>query len=186
MRNTRNGRAVNANVNAAALDGCTILPLKEKDAPELAALEAACFSLPWNEAEYRALLGKVDVILADRDALTVPWEELPVFMAFGLRDRDNRLAGYISLGLHHAAGELEIYNIAVAGALRRRGHGGILLDYALTRARQAGMSRALLEVRTGNAPALALYASAGFAECGRRRRYYSDTGEDALVLCCVL
>jgi ribosomal-protein-alanine N-acetyltransferase len=47
----------------------------------------------------------------------------------------------------------------------------------------SGCARALLEVRAGNVAALALYARAGFQECGRRKRYYADTDEDALVLC---
>lgn len=182
MQSARNGCAV----ETVALDGCTIVPLKEKDAPELAELEAACFSLPWSEGEYRVLLRKVDAMLAGRDATAVPWRELPAFMVFGLRGREGRLRGYISLGLHHAAGEMEIYNIAVPDAFRRRGHGGALLRYVLARAVQGGMERALLEVRASNAPALALYASAGFTACGRRKGYYSDTGEDALVLCCDL
>lgn len=158
----------------------SIVVLGEKDAAELAALEGECFSTPWSEERYRDILGAVDKALKNTDGA---WEKLPPFMAFGLRGKDGALAAYISLGLHHAAGELEIYNIAVRQSMRRRGHGTVLLESVLGAARRNGVSRAVLEVRTGNTSALALYARAGFVECGRRKGYYADTGEDALVLC---
>jgi ribosomal-protein-alanine N-acetyltransferase len=52
---------------------------------------------------------------------------------------------------------------------------------ALAAARARGAAAMFLEVAAGNTPALALYAREGFAEVGRRRRYYAD-GADALVL----
>lgn len=158
----------------------SIVALGAKDAGELAALEAECFSMPWSEESYRDILGAVDRALAGK---TPSWNELPPFMAFGLREPGGSLAAYISLGLHHAAAELEIYNIAVRASARRRGYGKALLSRALAMAAAGGVTRAVLEVRTGNTAALALYAGAGFVECGRRKGYYTDTGEDALVLC---
>ena len=83
-------------------------------------------------------------------------------------------------------GELEILNLAVEPAARRRGCGRRLLLLALQAGRKMGMQKAILEVREGNVPALALYRASGFSETGRRRRYYADTGEDALVLECPL
>ena len=150
----------------------SIVMLKAKDAAALAALEAACFSTAWSEERYAALLS------AAHDTTV-----LPGFCVFGLRASRSGLDAYISLGLHHAAGEAEIYNIAVREACRQRGHGGRLLMHALREAALSGCTRALLEVRAGNEAALALYARAGFQECGRRKRYYADTDEDALVLC---
>lgn len=158
----------------------SIVALGAKDAEALAALEAECFSMPWSEAAYRDILGAVDRALA---GTTPAWNELPPFMAFGLREPDQSLAAYITLGLHHAAQELEIYNIAVKASARKRGCGKTLLTRVLALAAAGGAARAVLEVRTGNVPALALYAGAGFLECGRRKGYYTDTGEDALVLC---
>jgi len=55
----------------------------------------------------------------------------------------------------------------------------------LERARAARAERADLEVRAGNAAAIALYASEGFVPVGRRRRYYGN-GEDALLMSLVL
>ncbi len=80
-----------------------------------------------------------------------------------------------------AAGEAEILTLAVAPAARGQGLGAMLLGGAMQGAVLRGAGEMFLEVAAGNAAALALYRSAGFAEVGRRRRYYAD-GSDALVL----
>jgi ribosomal-protein-alanine N-acetyltransferase len=80
-----------------------------------------------------------------------------------------------------AADEAEVLTLAVLPAARRQGIGGALLAEALAGARLRGACAMFLEVSARNAAALALYAGAGFAEVGRRRRYYAD-GADALVL----
>jgi ribosomal-protein-alanine N-acetyltransferase len=80
-----------------------------------------------------------------------------------------------------AADEAEILTLAVVPAARRRGHAGALLACAMAAAVLRGAAAMFLEVSEQNAAARALYAAAGFAEAGRRRRYYPD-GADALVL----
>lgn len=100
------------------------------------------------------------------------------FAAFGLRQQ-GQLVAYISI--YHAAGELEILNIAVNPVHRRQGHGKNLLRMMLQVARKMGIERAVLEVRTSNVPALALYQGLGFEKAGLRPKYYADTGEDALI-----
>ena len=106
------------------------------------------------------------------------------FSAFGLRAHDASLAAFAVLGVNPE--EVEIYNIAVRPDLRHTGLGKALLWGVLESARIRGIGRAVLEVRVGNAPALGLYRTLGFSECGRRKAYYADTGEDALVLCLTL
>lgn len=161
--------------------------LKEEDAPELAALEAACFALPWSEEQYRKLLSR-GATPPDEDGPRAagrtdePPAVLPATPVFGLRAANGELAAYVCLGVYQAIREMEIYNIAVRDSFRRKGLGKRLLFHALDAARRAGIGRALLEVRPSNAAALALYASAGFAVCGCRRKYYKDSGEDALIL----
>jgi len=78
--------------------------------------------------------------------------------------------------------ELQVMNLAVQPEARRRGLARFLLGMALARAARAGATRALLEVRAGNAAARALYTGCGFVGLGRRKDYYSDPMEDALVL----
>ncbi|WP_280567766.1 ribosomal protein S18-alanine N-acetyltransferase [Chromohalobacter sp. 296-RDG] len=72
--------------------------------------------------------------------------------------------------------EAELQAITVAPHARRQGVAGMLLAHLVTRARQGGAERLLLEVRENNAPALALYRQYGFGEDGRRRGYYPPLG----------
>ena len=130
------------------------------DAAAMQALEAACFSLPWSEEQCRAAFSQ------------------QAFVAYGLEEA-GVLQGYISL--YQAAGELDVLPVA-----RRQGLGERLLRTALQEAEKTGINRALLEVRTGNAPAIALYEKCGFVRVGKRPRYYADTGEDALIYQCDL
>lgn len=76
-----------------------------------------------------------------------------------------------------AGGEAEVLTLAVAPPGRQQGLGRRLLAAAV----DALACPVFLEVAADNAPALQLYRSAGFAECGRRRAYYGP-GRDALVL----
>ena len=131
------------------------------DAPALAALEAAVFADPWDADRFSSLLGQ------DR------------FFAAGAFSGPS-MSAYLTA--YMVAGELEIVNVAVAEPLRGRGVGRELLLFCLDRARELGAGRAVLEVRSGNAAARALYKSCGFTQAGVRRGYYADSGEDALVL----
>ena len=135
------------------------------EAAAMQALEAACFSLPWSEEQCRAAFSQ------------------QAFVAYGLEEA-GVLQGYISL--YQAADELEVLNLAVLPVARRQGLGERLLRTALQEAEKTGINRALLEVRTGNVPAIALYEKCGFVRVGKRPRYYADTGEDALIYQCDL
>ncbi|MBW4579831.1 MAG: ribosomal protein S18-alanine N-acetyltransferase [Tildeniella nuda ZEHNDER 1965/U140] len=78
--------------------------------------------------------------------------------------------------------EAHITMLAIDPAHHRQGLGQALLYALLASAYQRGLERATLEVRVSNHAALALYQKFDFREAGRRRRYYPDDGEDALVL----
>jgi len=81
-----------------------------------------------------------------------------------------------------AADEVHLLDLAVATEERRGGAGRLLVD-AVIQAAVADRARViLLEVRASNAPARALYRSAGFLEDSVRRAYYSDNGEDAILM----
>jgi ribosomal-protein-alanine N-acetyltransferase len=128
------------------------------DAPELAALHEAAFAAPerWGADAIRLML------------------EMPG--AFGLHRPGE---GFVLARV--AADEAEILTLAVAPAARRQGVGGTLLAQAMAVAAARGAAAMFLEVAETNGAARALYAAAGFAEAGRRRRYYPG-GADALVL----
>lgn len=80
------------------------------------------------------------------------------------------------------AGEVHILAIATHPDHRRSGIGAALLGRALAEARAQRCTIATLEVRRGNAPAIAMYERAGFRTVHVRTRYYQDNGEDALVM----
>ncbi len=83
---------------------------------------------------------------------------------------------------HCIAEDWDIENLVVAAAERRQGIGRELLRALLQQAEAAAARRVVLEVRESNAPALVLYEKAGFFRAGRRKSYYSNPIEDALVL----
>jgi len=95
---------------------------------------------------------------------------------FGLLDERGALAL-----ARVAADEAELLTVAVHPGARRRGFGRSLLDAILGEAARRGAAAMFLEVAEDNAPARALYISAGFMPVGTRPRYY-PSGADALVL----
>ena len=140
---------------------CILRPLTAADLPAAAALEAACFSHPWTERQLAADL--------DNDLLSL----------WAAEGEDEALLGYAEVRAVLDEGTLE--RIAVAPAARRRGIGEALLA-RLIREGRGRLAFLTLEVRAGNAPAIGLYEKLGFREVGRRKNYYREEGEDALLL----
>ncbi len=129
-----------------------------------------------------------DVHEIERASFPVPW---PVY-AFRQELEMNRLARYL---LVQAGGEIVAYGgiwlmvdeahvttFAVLPSWRRQGIGGLLMVALMRVAHDVGASVATLEVRLSNEAARALYARFGFRPVGLRPRYYSDNGEDALIM----
>jgi ribosomal-protein-alanine N-acetyltransferase len=79
------------------------------------------------------------------------------------------------------APEWEVENIVVALSARRKGHGKRLLQHLLSAARESNSGSVFLEVRESNTAARTLYEQAGFAQTGRRRSYYTNPQEDAIL-----
>lgn len=127
---------------------------------EVAELEKRCFSMPWQEQQFKLAF------------------EQHVFSIFGLRQK-GALVAYVAV--YHTPYELEILNIATHPDHRRQGLGKRLLGLMLQIGVKMGIETSVLEVRRSNAAAIALYESYGYAQCGVRRHYYTDTNEDALV-----
>ncbi len=87
---------------------------------------------------------------------------------------ESAVAGFLVL-LPLGSDEAEVLNIAVAAEFLRRGVGRALLAQAAARTLH-------LEVRASNAGAIAFYRALGFTESGRRRAYYRDPLEDAMLM----
>ena len=95
-------------------------------------------------------------------------------------EENGEVAGFVvGRAVNH---DWEIENIAVIGPARRRGLGTHLLGEFLHHVQSNGGRQVFLEVRESNRSARALYEKWAFIEAGRRKSYYSDPTEDALVL----
>lgn len=81
------------------------------------------------------------------------------------------------------ASEWELENIVVASDARGKGIGMALLRFLQARVREAGGAPIHLEVRDSNAAARHLYEKAGFLQSGRRKAYYTDPSDDAILYC---
>lgn len=138
-----------------------LVPMTMEHIPQVAALERACFSHPWSE---ESLQGEL-------------WNDSAVIIV--AEGEDGTVIGYA--GLQTVLDEGYINNVAVDGKYRRQGVADELIA-AFVRFGRAKLAFLTLEVRASNAPAIALYAKHGFAEVGRRKNYYDDPQEDALLM----
>ena len=124
-------------------------------------IERASFSDPWSAAAFRSAL--------DEERIN-----------FHVAVRDGVVVGYAVSWC--VVDEAELANLAVVPTVRGQRVGAALLDRAMADARAAGCVVMHLEVRESNAAARALYQSRGFGMVGRRKRYYREPVEDALIL----
>lgn len=135
--------------------------MQSEEIPEVMAIDRLSFRSPWSEISYRS--------------------EISNSAAYYLvARRGKRIVGYAGSWL--VVDEVHITTLGVHPDFRRQGIGERLLSTILTEARERGITRASLEVRESNAAAISLYEKHGFHPVARRRGYYRDTGEDAIVL----
>jgi len=149
------------------LPAASIRPMREADLPVVAALERSAYQFPWTEGIFR-------------DCLRVGY--VCRVIELGGAGEAARVIGYGILSV--GAGEAHILNLCIAGELRCRGFGRLMLSHLIERAQGFGARDAFLEVRPSNTIAIRLYQSMGFEQIGVRRGYYQATAgrEDAVVL----
>ncbi len=137
----------------------TIRPLGYSDLPQVIAIERRAFPTPWSLAMFVLELSKASgVCLAAIE--------------------ERRIVGYLICSRY--ADVWHLMNIAVDPPARRKGIATALLEQMIDRAGENGSYT--LEVRPSNTQAISLYERFGFRSAGTRRRYYQDTGEDALIM----
>jgi len=136
--------------------------MKMADLDDVMKIEEKAFSMPWSRWMF------------ERELL---YKENSHFLIAG---SGGKLIGYI--GFWMAPDEAHIVTIAVRSDFQRRGIGRILIASALSLAVSLGAIRATLEVRVTNLRAQSLYNKLGFEIVAIRKRFYSDTGEDAYVM----
>jgi ribosomal-protein-alanine N-acetyltransferase len=132
------------------------------DIPSLLEIERVSFPVPWSAGMFMVQLG----MSKETENLTA--------------ESGGRVIGYISSWYGYE--EVHILSIAVAEESRGGGAADMLLAEALGRAVGNGCMKAILEVRVTNVRARRFYEKHGFRKIGIREGYYSDSGEDALVL----
>lgn len=139
-----------------------IRPMTTADVDAVAEVERLVFTDPWPKSAFRELLeagNRINLVLITPDG---------------------EIGGYVLAQI--GADELQIQNIAVAPAYRRRQLGSLLLRSAETEGMSRGALSSVLEVRTTNESALGLYHRSGYRMIGRRKNYYRTPVCDALVL----
>jgi ribosomal-protein-alanine N-acetyltransferase len=143
--------------------GFRIRPLEDSDVDRLAEIAAGLDQAPqWPRSAYASLLQSERVVLVAEDA------------------GSGAVAGFVVARLILPEAELE--SIAVAGEFRRRGVARELFSALSGMLGRSGVAEIMLEVRAGNGAALGFYRSLGFVEEGRRRGYYADPVEDAVLM----
>ena len=135
--------------------------INKEDLEAVAELERLCFSVPWSfsvlEQGFSNGLDRYLVV-----------------------EEDGKVAGYANFKI--LAGEGDIERVAVHPQMRRRGFGRKLMEKMVEYAKSQGVADMTLDVRVNNEKALNLYKSCGFAEEGRRKDYYREPTEDAIIL----
>jgi len=139
-----------------------IRKMTEADLEQVVAIDQVSFSLPWPARSFHY---EVTDNFASRCWVT---------------EVDGRIAAMMVGWL--IVDELHIATIATHPDYRGRGIGKKLLVHALYSAKAEGVIRSFLEVREGNAIALKMYRDLGFVEDGRRKEYYKDNNEDAILM----
>ncbi|MCT4784663.1 MULTISPECIES: ribosomal protein S18-alanine N-acetyltransferase [Exiguobacterium] len=139
----------------------TIRRMTWLDVEEVTAVEEASFAIPWTKEAF------MNEMLRNEQAI--------YFVAV----HDRRVIGFA--GVWKIVDEGHITNIAVLPEYRGQGVGNQLLHALVTYARAQSLAALTLEVRVSNVGAQKLYEQFGFECAGRRKRYYQDNNEDALI-----
>ena len=148
------------------------------DIPSMVELERACpAAAHWTEKQYQQA---VQPDIGDPERLVLVAEaSRRVATVVEERFSGPPIVGF--LVARHLAPEWELENIVVTANARGKGIGSQLLDALLARTREAQSEAVFLEVRESNTAARSLYEKAGFQQAGRRKSYYTNPAEDAIL-----
>ncbi len=140
-----------------------ITEMRESDLDEVLKIESRSFPAPWSRKLFEETFF------------------FPLSRNFVVRKKiDNKVVGYANFYL--IRDEAQILNIAVDPDLRKRGYATRLLEHSIAFLKEHKAREVFLEVREGNLDALKLYHKFGFRKIGKRKKYYKETGEDAIVM----
>ena len=135
--------------------------VSREDLAAVVRLEEMCFSIPWSNTAIEEAFAN----------------ELYRFVAV---EEKGVIVGYANFRM--VADEGEIERVAVHPDSRRRGYGRKLMEAMVEYSRKKGVRDMTLDVRVNNEKAINLYESCGFVEEGRRKDYYREPTEDAIIM----
>ena len=128
---------------------------------QIAEMEKLCFNDPWSE---NSIASELD-------------NRLSLWLVAMVKDQ---VIGYV--GSQTVLGETDMMNIAVHPGYRKQGVGTALITGLIEALEKKGSHSLMLEVRCSNTTAISVYHNLGFSEVGRRRNYYRNPKEDALIM----
>lgn len=135
--------------------------MTQADADSIAAIESKSFAMPWSREDF--------------------WRENQNELAtYIVGELDGKIIAYA--GAWVSFNQAEVMNIAVEPEFRGQGIGTILFGELIKAVKARGATAITLEVRPSNTAAIKLYESFGLKSVGRRKGYYLDNGEDALIM----
>ncbi|MDD4493995.1 MAG: ribosomal protein S18-alanine N-acetyltransferase [Eubacteriales bacterium] len=140
----------------------TISPTTIAHIDQIMILENLCFTIPWSKRAF------IEELTRNK------------FAEYHSAIVDGKVVGYV--GMWKVIDEGHITNIAVHPGYRRNHIASALLEKIIESCQNSGLTAITLEVRESNIPARSLYEKYGFKVEGRRKRYYSDNDEDALIM----
>lgn len=132
------------------------------DIEQVLNIEKLCFSTPWSEEAFQTEI------------------ERNQCARYVVAEYEEKVVGYG--GMWIILNEAHITNVAVHPDYRGQGIGEAIMHGLVGTAIKQRVSGMTLEVRTSNKIAQNLYRKLGFAARGIRKAYYSDNGEDALIM----
>ena len=151
------------------------------DIEQISAMEREFFSVPWSEASiaHYAEAGNTIFVVARSNEDYVRPEAKEASGSCSSLDLPKKAVGYIAIFC--AADEGNLVSIGVDEDYREMGIATELLDIAYNMAVDRGVTSINLEVRESNQPAISLYEQEGFEQVGRRKAFYRNPTEDALI-----
>ncbi|MBQ3726535.1 MAG: ribosomal protein S18-alanine N-acetyltransferase [Selenomonadaceae bacterium] len=139
----------------------TFRAMTTEDADAVAEIEEKSFAMPWKRDDF--------------------WREAQNELAtYIVGELDGKIVAYA--GAWVSFNQAEVMSVAVVPELRGQGVGTILFGELIQAVKARGATAITLEVRPSNTAAIKLYQSFGLKSVGRRRGYYLDNGEDALIM----
>ena len=157
-------RIIESTLENRLTESLVLCEADESDVPELKKAEDLCFPCDgWSAGMF------VDAIKNDNCRIYILYNtQLSKIVAYCV--------------MYYCLDEADLANIATVPDDRGKGKGKALIDEMFREALKYGASRIFLEVRESNTPALSLYRSRDFKEIGRRKKYYRNPTEDAVIM----